>query len=168
MTESLHLVLTTWTRTAWHSLIPLAYTDFQYSMEMPRHALTTGNDRYRKLMRWLLTKVTEMTARSIRRDPRRDRDVDSRDREVGKFFMDETKTRPCYVSRPRAQPCLWLSKPLVSNSSLTKFTSSIIVYLSIVFLPLLTFLLHLLRLTFHQWTDFDGVNTTWRERSSSF
>jgi len=29
-------------------------------------------------------------ARSIRRDSRRDRDVESRDRDVGKFFRDET------------------------------------------------------------------------------
>jgi len=35
------------------------------------------------------------------------------------------------------------------NSSLTRFTSSILVYLSIVLLPLLPFLLHLLHITSH-------------------
>jgi len=37
---------------------------------------------------------------------------------------------------------------LLLNSYLTRFTSSILIYLSIVFMPLLTFLLHLLHLTF--------------------
>jgi len=37
--------------------------------------------------------MTNMLARSIRRDPRRDRDVEFRDRDVGKFFQDETLPR---------------------------------------------------------------------------
>jgi len=73
-----------------------------------------------------------MMARSIRRDPRRDRDV-------VKFFRDETKTRLCHVSdvsrprprrpRPRAQPCyhpqcfsnaIFFSREIFRNASLIR------------------------------------------------